>query len=881
MALAPGTRLGPYDIVAPIGAGGMGEVYRANDPRLGREVAIKVLPPGFAQDAERLARFEREARAVAGLSHPNILSIFDFGTADGITYAVTELLEGETLRARMGQGPMAPRRAVDIATQVALGLAAAHDKGIVHRDIKPENLFLTSDGRVKILDFGLARPVAITPAAEGPTVLGAENATTPGTIVGTIGYMAPEQIRGEAVDGRTDIFAFGSVLYELLTGERSFQGPSPADTMSAILKEDPAEIKTREGAIPPTLDHLVRRCLEKAPGRRFQSAHDLAFALAHALGSSSTLVAPAIAPDARPASRGSVVGYVVVAAAALAAGFLGARFWPSAAPASAAPAFAALTLDSGVEDWPSLSPDGASFLYVSSAAGNADIYLRRLDGRNATNLTADSPEADTMPAFSPDGRFIAFRSNRDSGGIFVMEAGGENVKKVSDQGFNPAWSPDGRTIAYATEATANPAGRNTNSVLWVVDVTTGERREVSDTDAMQPSWSPDGRRIAVWSVDGGRRLLKSVAVDSGEATPVFDSDPTVMYWNPVWASEGWLFFSSNESGAMTIGRVRVDASGRAAGPRETLVTPAAWAGQLAVSLDARRIAYQSVTSRWTLWRSDFDPVRGAAAPPVQLMSGALSVGQMGVSADGATLAFTNQGTAANEDIFTIDRDGRRLRQLTDDAARDRGPSWSPDGARVLFYSNRRGPYEIWSVNPDGSDLRVVASAPDKDDWLFPRVSRANLMSVLSLTKGGAILDAASAPPMLSGALPPLDSADELFWPLAWSPDGSTLAGLAQSNTRGLQRDLVLYRPASSAYQRHAGVGNIVDWLPDGKRLLTVLESGFQVVDAQTGQATPVILRGAEGTLNPFITALSKDGRSLYWSSAAVDSDLWLMTLGSR
>ena len=869
-------RLGAYEIIAQIGAGGMGEVYRATDPRLEREVAIKVLPPGLVQDTERLARFEREARAVASLSHPNILSIFDFGTADGITYAVTELLDGETLRERLGLGPMAIRRAIDIATQVAHGLAAAHDKGIVHRDIKPENLFLTSDGRVKILDFGLARPATLTPAADGPTVLGADNATTPGTIVGTIGYMAPEQIRGDAVDGRTDIFAFGSVLYELLTGERCFQGPSAADTMSAILKEDPPEIKTRDGVIPPTLDHLVRRCLEKAPGRRFQSAHDLAFALAHAMGSSASLVAPAMDSAVRRASR-SPVGYGVVAAVALTVGVLGARFWPSVTPAPVASAFTALTLESGAEDWPSLSPDGASFLYVSGATGNSDIYLRRLDGRNATNLTADSQGADTMPAFSPDGRFIAFRSERNGGGIFVMEAGGENVKKVSGEGFNPAWSPDGRRIAYATEATSSPSVRTGNSVLWVVDITSGERRKVSDVDAMQPSWSTDGRRIAVWSIDAGQRLLKTVAVEGGEATLVFESEPNDMYWNPVWTSAGWLYYSSNEAGAMTIGRVRVDASGRATGPRETLVAPAAWAGHLAVSPDGRRIVYQAVTSRATLWRSDFDPVRGSAGLPMQLMSGALSIGQMSASADGATLAFGNQGTAAHEDIFTIDRDGRRLRQLTDDAARDRGPSWSSDGTRVLFYSNRGGPYEIWSMDADGSDLRIVASPPTKEDWIFPRDSGTRQMSVLGVNKGAAILDTTVSPAKLSGPLPPLGDADVQFWPFAWSPDGSTLAGVAQSTARGPLGDVVLYHPSRSTYTRFAGAGNVVAWLPDGKRLLTVTNQGFQIVDAGTGQAAMVGRVGPSGS-NPLLAALSKDGRSLYWSSVVSDSDLWLMTL---
>lgn len=335
MALAPGMRLGPYEVVAKLGAGGMGEVYRSRDTRLDRDVAIKVLPAAFASEADRVSRFEREAKAVAALSHPNILAIFDTGTHDGQLYVVTELLEGETLRDRLAPvGGAAPgggargstqdaglpvRKATDIAIQMARGLAAAHDKGIVHRDLKPENVFLTKDGHVKILDFGLARQAATTTGATET----AAALTDPGTVMGTVGYMAPEQVRGLAVDARTDLFALGAVLYEMLSGQRAFRGDTAADTMFAIVKEDPPELGAVRADLPPALDRIVRHCLEKQPNERFQSARDVAFAL-EALSGSGGTIARSGTVTAVPARRGRILG-IAVAAALIPISFLAGR----------------------------------------------------------------------------------------------------------------------------------------------------------------------------------------------------------------------------------------------------------------------------------------------------------------------------------------------------------------------------------------------------------------------------------------------------------------------------------------------------------------------------------------------------------------------------
>ncbi|MDQ2979892.1 MAG: protein kinase [Acidobacteriota bacterium] len=287
MPLTPGTRLGPYEILTPIGAGGMGEVYRARDARLEREVAVKVLPAAFSEDADRLRRFEQEARSASALNHPNILTIHDIGTHDGAPYVVSEVLEGETLRDRLAGAALPARKAIDYAIQIAHGLAAAHEKGIVHRDLKPENLFVTKDGRVKILDFGLAKLTRQeAPSGDETSAPTLPGVTEPGIVLGTVGYMSPEQVRGLAVDARSDIFSFGAILYEMLAGKAAFAGTTAADRMSAILKEAPAELAQSVAGTSPSLERIVRRCIEKSPEERFQSARDLAFALAEATSAS-------------------------------------------------------------------------------------------------------------------------------------------------------------------------------------------------------------------------------------------------------------------------------------------------------------------------------------------------------------------------------------------------------------------------------------------------------------------------------------------------------------------------------------------------------------------------------------------------------------------
>ncbi|MDX1390606.1 MAG: protein kinase, partial [Acidobacteriota bacterium] len=355
------------------------------------------------------------------------------------------------------------------AIQIGQGLGAAHDKGIAHRDLKPENILITRDGQVKILDFGLAK--LAEPAGDGITQTSAGHATTPGAVLGTVGYMSPEQVRGQNVDHRGDIFALGVILYEMLAGRRAFVAGSTVETMNAILTEDPPSLSGEHSRISPVLDRIVQRCMEKEPDQRFQSGRDIAFALEATRDTTDAIGALTSAPQKKRKTGFWTVSIAILAAVAL--GFLAGRMLGPVSPETAAPErLSQLTFEEGPETQPSISPDGKSFVYVTEDGGDLDIFFQRVGGETALNLTADSPEDDQQPAFSPDGERIAFRSERGGGGIYLMGATGESVRRLTHLGYNPEWSPDGNSLLVATESIDNPFGRSSISSLYRVDVAT-------------------------------------------------------------------------------------------------------------------------------------------------------------------------------------------------------------------------------------------------------------------------------------------------------------------------------------------------------------------------------------------------------------------------
>ena len=418
--MEPGTRLGPYEIVATLGAGGMGEVYRARDSRLKREVAIKVLPASFSRDPERLRRFELEAQAAGSLNHPGITAVYDFGTHEGAPYIVTELLEGETLRARIAGGPLPSRKALDYAAQLARGLAAAHEKGIVHRDLKPENVFVTRDGRVKILDFGLAKLKESDIPAGGETHLPTEaGGTEPGVVLGTMGYMSPEQVRGKPADRRSDIFSFGAILYEMLSGQRAFRADTAADTITAILTKESPDLSQTNRDVPPGLERIVRHCLEKNSEERFESARDLAFDLEALSGISGSAPAVATAPAAARLRRPIALPLAALIAVA---GMAAAYFAGKKAGYVNPPNFRQITFRRGQIQSARFAPDGQTILYSAAWEGRpVEVFVSRLDspesrpfglaGAEVLSISTSGEMAVSLGR-RPAGRF---RADRDPG----------------------------------------------------------------------------------------------------------------------------------------------------------------------------------------------------------------------------------------------------------------------------------------------------------------------------------------------------------------------------------------------------------------------------------------------------------------------------------
>jgi eukaryotic-like serine/threonine-protein kinase len=537
MSLTSGTRLGPYEIVGPLGSGGMGEVYRAHDSRLGREVAVKVLPPGFSVDTERLRRFEQEARAAGALNHPNILGVYDIGTHDGAPYVVSELLDGETLRARIGDSPLPQRKVVDYATQIAKGLAAAHERGIVHRDLKPDNLFVTRDGRIKILDFGLAK-MGDPSAGNSETVLAnAAPQTSAGTTLGTIGYMSPEQVRGQKVDHRSDIFSFGVVLYEMLTGRRAFQGDSAVETMNAILKEDPKPAGNGGPPLPPGLDRIVLHCLEKSPEERFQSARDIAFDI-EALSGTSTQTAMTAAAGARR----SWLRHAAVALLAVAAGVTLFVTGRSTAPTPQSPVFQPLTFRRGNVTFARFAPDGRTLVYAASWEG-APLELY--------STQPGSPESRTI-GLKADLQAVSERGEmavllRKPGGEQVlarMPIGGGAPREVLEAVQSADWGPDGDSLAVVHTVDGRdriefPIGRTLYEAQgWLSDLAV----------------SPKGDRLAF--------AEHPVAIDSRGDVAVIDLKGQRTVISPGWediygvhwtAGSDEVWFSASGGGGKTAG----------------------------------------------------------------------------------------------------------------------------------------------------------------------------------------------------------------------------------------------------------------------------------------------------------------------------------------
>jgi Tol biopolymer transport system component len=906
-----GQRVSHYRVLEKLGSGGMGVVYKAEDESLHRFVALKFLPEAVAEDPYASQRFQREARAASALNHPNICIVFEIGAHEGKPFLAMEYMDGQTLKHRIGGRPLELDVLLGLGIEIADALDAAHAEGIVHRDIKPANIFVTRRGHAKILDFGLAKLTPGTPVARVTDPDGVseqetrEHLTSPGTAIGTVAYMSPEQVRGKDLDARSDLFSFGVVLYEMATGVSPFRGDTSGVVFEAILNRAPTTPVRLNAELPARLQEIIDKALEKDRNLRYQHASEVRADLQRVKrdldsGRSGTVSAAvesawtgSAAQVPRSASgpsgafmprvwrdrRGwALVLFAATVAVGAAVALLRSRTAsPLLRTGAAEVALTQLTTDPGVETQPSLSPDGKMLVYVGWADGHSRIYLLRVGGRNAIDLTKDSNDDNYEPAFSPDGGRIAFRSERDGGGIFVMGATGESVNRLTDFGYNPAWSPDGSEIVCSTASGDDPGSRTGSGQLWRIEVVTGKKRKVSEGDAVQPSWSPHGQRIAYWAYPKGNPQRDIWTMPAGGGPPVAVTADAAVDWNPVWSPDGrWLYFGSDRGGSMNLWRVEVDeASGKVLGPPEPLTAGGAgFRGPMSLSADGRRFAYTERTDTSNIERIRLDREREAAVgPPEPVTRGTLQVMYMDLSPDGEWLAFNSSGK--QEDLYLIRTDGSARRQLTDDPAKDRGPRWSPDGRRIAFYSARGGKYDVWVVGADGTGLRQITSSTSRSGAMpawSPDGSRLSLMSavasyIVDLSKG----ETAAVPEVI----PAQNEAGAGFSAFDWSPDGRRIAGHT-SRPDGVYAGIVTYSFENHAFERLTETGSWPRWLSDGRRLVYMNENGGLSLLDSSSKRTHELLSLLPDTIG--YHAPSGDDGWIYFVRQSAEADLWLLTL---
>jgi len=762
MGLTSGTKLGPYEIHSSIGAGGMGEVFRARDTRLGRDVAIKVLPGSFVRDPDRLRRFAQECRAAAALNHPNILSIFDIGEDGAAPYVVSELLEGETLRDRLREGAIPSRKAIDYARQIASGLAAAHDKGITHRDLKPENLFITNDGRVKILDFGLAKlthPEADS-SGDAPTL---QIATDAGTVMGTVGYMAPEQVRGKPADARSDIFAFGAILYEMLSGKRAFHGDSAADTMSAILKEDPPDLTETNRNISSALERIVRHCLEKNPVERFQSARDLTFNLdaLSDISTSSRGGIKALTLEEEKTSRPWLMP--AIAAALVLASWVGVYFLARRG-AVANPVFHEITFRNGTIWDARFAPDGQTIVYGANWEGNpAELFTTRFDSTDSRSVGL--PSAQILAISSKGEMAIAlhaapYTAFTMKGTLARVPLVGGAPREILDGVEWADWGPDGESFAVIRPvqgSAANDLEYPIGNVIyspqaWVSHVRfspNGEYLAIADhvpggddgriviidkrgnrkasssffTSVQGLAWGPNGKEVWFSAVPGGAaRSLYALDLAGKER---------LIYRAP----GGVTIHDISRSGQVVLTADKTRLGMFALAPGETHERSLSWFDWsllLDLSNDGKKVLFSE--SGEAMGNSSAMFLRGTdGSAAVRLGEGGF--GKLSPDGNWAVVVVGHPGK-----LMLLPTGAGQSRQLTDDKIDHFNPNWLADNKTIFFSANEIGkPPRIYLLDvqsagaaprpitpegvlasfatPDGKFL--LAGNAKHERWLFP------------------------------------------------------------------------------------------------------------------------------------------------------------------
>ena len=869
MRLSVGDRIGRFEIVGPLGRGGMGEVFRARDPQLLREVAIKVLPTAFSRDSDRQRRFEREGRAAASLNHPNIVAVHDVGVHEGVGFLVTELLDGETLRQRMNGRPLPARKAIDYAIQIASGLAAGHDRGIVHRDIKPDNLFVTRDGRIKILDFGLAK--MIDPgAADDPTATVTLDGVQVAPVVGTAAYMSPEQVRGLRTDHRSDIFSLGAVLYEMLAGFTPFRRGTPAETLSAIVHDDVPRL-ARSVALAPLLDRVVRHCLEKTPEERFQSVRDLIFdleALTHGAGAAEP------ARERLRVSRRSVLTTIAVLLLTAAAYLAGRRTVPTAQRATVHRVLP-LTDFSGLEEFPAISPDRRAVAFTANVSGQRQIFVRLLARGSPVAITKDSVDHQS-PRWSPDANSIVYFSpaapGDAQGAIWSIPALGGSPRRVLTSVGDGDVSTTGRLACFRLVE---------GGIQLVTSLLDGSDLRLVARSApgyhRHPRWSADSKWIAYQGGDGLRFDVFVTSPATGETRQLTHDRNIItgLTWLP--DGSGIIYGSSRGSTIPYLPSLSLWEVGLDGGiPRQ--ITPAdAWYEQpdahASGLVSAARLRMRFDISRFPFGTDPADNVRRA----VQLTRQTGQVLTPTAAPDGDEIAFLSD-SGGHGNLWVKSTDTGDVRQITfeDDPNVTVGvPMWSPDGRSIAFVSSkgRTGfDFGIWLVNPDGTNERNVAKQglgpawSSDGQWLYYAETSAGVLYKVSSGGGTAIkvrseptrnvigvhdatlyyvveralldgrpeleIRAATPEDGPSRALARIPASRVPSWQIvnpALSPDGEWLAmPLTDGHTTNiwaLSTRTRIWRQVTDFGNRATFVARHVSWTPDGKSILAAVGEG--------------------------------------------------------
>jgi len=817
-----GDAIGSYEIVSFISRGGMGEVYLAQDRRLSRKVALKILPASFTRNVERLRRFEQEARAASALNHPNIITIYEISEAHSTLMITTEFVEGETLRQRLAHSSLSLSESLQVAIQIADALAAAHRAGIIHRDIKPENIMLRPDGYVKVLDFGLAKlidPVSPASISEAQTK---RVQTGSGIILGTVGYMSPEQARGVTVDARSDIFNLGAVIYEMVTGQRPFQGETPSDILAAILKTDPLPLSHFVPEAPTELSRIVNKALRKDREERYQVIMDMLLDLkslkeeldfqarldrsvapnktgeadagmrpqrlttekesssTNEIKSAVSTITHSLSVEIKRHKTGAVLAATVLVVVTIAGIFALYKLLNRSRPEiNAAPQVlrnAQVTFAPSLDNDPSISPDGNSIAYSSDQTGKFEIYIKQLTpGGREIQLTTDGQQ-NSQPAWSPDGQRIAYFS-KDRGGIWIMPALGGVPKQLTDFGCWPSWTRDGTFIAFQS-GVVNPLPPST---IWIVPSDGGTAKQITQVGNPTgghgaPSWSPDGKRIVFTANDYLSTSLWSISVKGDDLKRVGPLGLTASADNgAVYSADGrGIYFAGFFRPSYGIVKITVSQTGDTVGdPALVMGFPGKTIRHLSLSADGKKLAYASLDVLSTLTTLPMSPNSNEPAGPPAPLSNDRSERHVtpAFSPDGRRIAFGQWREGTGADVWLIDTDGKNLTQVTSNPAVDNVPGWFPEGDRLSFVSNRSGHFAPWSITLAsgkesnlfdlGSDVSYARLSPDGKEIAYNSNSDGTINIWIAPLDGGQ-------PRQLT-----FDK--ELMGFPSWSPDGKLLA----------------------------------------------------------------------------------------------------------